>query len=187
MISIFNKDDILQEEKQESQVATVAEETATDKTETLCFSENLDLITKAPVEGEFVDMEAGASVSAVKKGNREKFDSGIGDEIIETHNTTSPDVSDGENRMEVESNSSSSSDEDVRAKKRQGELLDIVCGMKWRFVDSSSDNENTQEESPLVQNAIRTISSPYTIPMKKKIQELPLPSILKTYLNFYRE
>lgn len=177
---------ILQEENQELEAAPVTEQTVTDKTEN-SISENPDAIAEAPVEQ---DMEAGASVSAVKKGNREKFDSGIGDEIIEAHNPTSPDVSEDEdeNHMDVDLSSSSSSDEDVRPNKRQGELLDIVCGMKWRFVaDSSSDNENSEEEAPVMQNAIRTISSPYSIPMRNKIQALPLPSILKNYLNFYRE
>lgn len=147
---------------------------------------------EAPIEVEEEEVQASTSVNATnKKTNREKFDSGLGDEIIETQNTTSPEVSESENRMEVDSNSNSSasSDEDVRPNKRQGELLDIVCGMKWRFVtDSSSDNENTQEEeSKVPQNEIRTISSPYSSHMRNKIQQLPLPSILKNYLNFYRE
>lgn len=130
-----------------------------------------------------------------KKNNREKFDSGIGEEIIEAPINESPERSDSENRMEVESNDSTEElDEEERGNKRGSN--EDAPGSKWRRVTlspnrcmsgSSTENETTQDESRSVQDELRVIQSPYTAHMKKKIQELPLPSILKNYLNFYRE
>lgn len=129
-----------------------------------------------------------------KKNNREKFDSGIGEEIIEAPLNESSDSSDSENHMEVESNESTDEfDEEERGNKRGSK--DEAPGTKWRKVTVSSnrisggstENGTTQDGSRSIQDEIRMIPSPYTAHMKRKIQELPLPSILKNYLNFYRE
>lgn len=135
------------------------------------------------------------SAETKKKTNREKFDSGLGEEIIEAPSSESPDRSDSENQMEVESNESTEElDEEERGSKRGSK--DEAPGTKWRRVTlsqnrclsgSSTENDTTQDESRSVLDEIRVIPSPYTAHMKKKIQELPLPSILKNYLNFYRE
>lgn len=134
----------------------------------------------------------------MKRNNREKFDSGIGEEIIEAPN--SPNLvylgsSDSENHMDIESISSEDElDEEERGNKRGSSV--VVSGTKWRRVsvssgrlvsDSSTENETTQDEGKVVQDEMRMISSPYASHMRNKIQELPLPSILKNYLNFYRD
>ncbi|KAJ8984799.1 hypothetical protein NQ317_003713 [Molorchus minor] len=124
--------------------------------------------------------------SSSKKKKREKFDSGLGDEIVENHSDSSEDKND---KLDI----SSSEDEEKikgkrskRSKKKTGPYT-----LKWRrmdkvVVDSSSESEGEEEEK--AENSDQTMhESPYTDLMKAKIQELPLPPILKKYLNFYRE
>lgn len=140
--------------------------------------------------------EAASTSKTEKRNNREKFDSGLGEEIIEAPSNHSSERSDSENHMEVESNEESAEDidEEERGSKRGSNNETPVT--KWRRVaaspnrcmsGSSTENDTTQDESKSHKNEIRVIRSPYTPYMKKKIQELPLPSILKNYLNFYRE
>lgn len=130
------------------------------------------------------------------KTKREKFDSGLGDEIIEK-DTISPDTSDLENVMEIDSCSSSDENHDERPTKRGSRPhTEVRTGGKWRRVTlsshrfdsvSSSENETGQDEVKATSSEIRVVASPYTALMKSKIQELPLPPVLKNYLNFYRE
>lgn len=65
--------------------------------------------------------------------------------------------------------------------------------LKWRRIESGfnrlvadSSSENDHEEAK-ADDEMRMYESPYTEYMEKKIQELPLPHILKRYLDFYRE
>ncbi|VEN59900.1 unnamed protein product [Callosobruchus maculatus] len=51
---------------------------------------------------------------------------------------------------------------------------------------SSSDNEK-EEEQKVDYDERRMYQTPYTDRMRSKIQELPLPPVLKRYLNYYRE
>lgn len=69
-----------------------------------------------------------------------------------------------------------------------------ISALKWRRIeadihtmvaDSSSENEN--EEEPKIDNEMKMYKSPYTDHLKSSIQQLPLPTILKKYLNYYRE
>lgn len=80
----------------------------------------------------------------------------------------------------------SSSDEDSdhqEKRKRRTILHNRVVTQLVSY--SSSDVEN--EEEPKVDNEMRMYESSYTEHMKSKIQNLPLPPILKRYLNFYRK
>lgn len=90
----------------------------------------------------------------------------------------------------------SSSDEDHREKRNkrvQTSARESRCALKWRRIesgihrivaDSSSENDN---EEAKIDNEMRMYESPYTEHMRAKIQQLPLPTILKRYINFYRE
>lgn len=138
----------------------------------------------------------GPKINTKTKNKREKFDSGLGDEIIEK-DTISPDTSDLENVMEIDSCSSSDENhEDRRIKRGSRPHTEVRTGGKWRRITlsshrfdsvSSSENETGQDEVKTPCNEIRAVASPYTALMKSKIQELPLPPVLKNYLNFYRE
>lgn len=146
---------------------------------------------------ESAQLEETASTSKTGNQNkREKFDSGLGEDIIEAPSNLSPERSDSENHMEVESNEESADeiDEEERGSKR-GSNNDAP-GTKWRRVTlspnrcmsgSSTENDTTQDDSKSGHDEIRVIPSLYTGHMKTKIQQLPLPSLLKNYLNFYRE
>lgn len=148
--------------------------------------EDIEIVTD-----EEVMSDANAAVPKPKKTNREKFDSGLGEEIAEAPSTSngtssSNGSSDSDDRMELR--------EEERGSKR-GSNAD-AAGTKWRRVTlspnrcisrSSEEFEATHDESSSSREEIRVIQSPYTEHMKRKIQELPLPSILKKYLNFGRE
>lgn len=153
-----------------------------------------EIVTDEVPSEESASLECASSSNPKKKSNREKFDSGLGEEIIEAPSSESPERSDSENHMEVESNESTDElDEEERGSKRGSK--DEAPGTKWRRVmssnrcmsGSSTENDTTQDESRSVRDEIRVLPSPYTAHMKRKIQDLPLPSILKSYLNFYRE
>ncbi|XP_060528128.1 protein-L-isoaspartate O-methyltransferase domain-containing protein 1-like isoform X2 [Cylas formicarius] len=104
------------------------------------------------------------TTSGGKKNNkREKFDSGLGDEIIETQ-----DSSDDDERMKLDT--ISSCDEDPAEKRNKRDT-------------SSSDNDDDTRPS----KEMHMYKSPYTEQMAIKIQQLPLPPILKKYLNFLRD
>ncbi|XP_074031779.1 protein-L-isoaspartate O-methyltransferase domain-containing protein 1 isoform X2 [Leptinotarsa decemlineata] len=119
-----------------------------------------------------------------RKKKREKIDSGLGDEIVENHSETSEDII------------SSSEDDHQEKRNKRGQSCEHEPrgALKWRRIesnihrimdDSSSDNEN--EEEVKVDNEMRMYQSPYTEHMKTKIQALPLPPILKRYLNYHRD
>lgn len=136
-----------------------------------------------------------------KKTKREKFDSGLGDEI------PTPSDSDDENNLSyvkdflrrgVEEMEEKTRHSTRRPFKARRDIKPIVKMRKTCFekyastTDSSSENENKENE---IENKVennckmdmRMYESVYTEFMKAKIQELPLPPILKRYLNFYRE
>lgn len=106
---------------------------------------------------------------------REKFDSGVGDEIENGKGLTS---SDEENETHANSFVHMTSDE---------ESMDI---------ESDVDVENSDDEgvdlSPLPRKATKTENDEpeeytYSSLMKDKIQSLPLPPMLKAYLNLHRD
>lgn len=126
------------------------------------------------------------------KTKREKFDSGLGDDMIDKDSGS--DASDSDHAMDVESSSSTDSDQDDKRTKRGSGLPvtgSIIRGKIRRVTvpnsmfDSDSEEDNVDENAE--SNEIRTVSSPYTALMKSKIRDLPLPTVLKNYLNFYRE
>ncbi|XP_025837593.1 ABC transporter F family member 4-like [Agrilus planipennis] len=171
---------------------------------------------EAQTDGKKVnDGNNGTPANTRKSTKREKFDSGLGDEIVDNKNGSSSDISSdvssdvssdtSEAEKVMESCSSGDDDDDDddngRPKKRTLPLAMAKSGGKWRRIDLlSSSEDNTQEEHEREgendgntdrrncnSNEIRVVSSPYTSLMKNKIQSLPLPQILKNYLNFYRE
>uniref|UniRef100_A0A6P7FGF4 Uncharacterized protein LOC114327769 isoform X2 n=1 Tax=Diabrotica virgifera virgifera TaxID=50390 RepID=A0A6P7FGF4_DIAVI len=126
-----------------------------------------------------------------KNKKREKVDSGLGDEIVETHSVSSDDES------VDDIHSSSDDDEDgahkeKRNKRTQKSENKNLSSLKWRRIEtnintivtnSSSDNETEEPKD----NEMKMYDSPYTEHIKAKIQQLPLPTCLKRYLNYYRE
>lgn len=159
------------------------------QTESSKTQKSTDVIMEdVPEEEEPVENRASTSEPKEKKANREKFDSGIGDEIVENHDNLSPMSSDCESPLEHHIQWDVSSDDEM-CNRRKDALDSVLCGIKWGVGSDSSSLSDAAEEAKAVpvQSEIRTISSPYTIHMRNKIQELPLPSILKNYLNFYRE
>lgn len=143
---------------------------------------------------------------AKNKKKREKFDSGLGDEIVENHEPSDEEEEEEDVEAKADklkwnypaSDDFSTSDEDEQVEKRQKRSSKTENGahgfLKCRRTESGvhrftsdSSNENEGEEEMKVDNEMRMYKSPYTERMKAKIQDLPLPPILKKYLNFYRE
>ncbi|KRT81390.1 hypothetical protein AMK59_5592 [Oryctes borbonicus] len=126
---------------------------------------------------------------------REKFDSGLGEEIVEKdHNIQDSSEND---TMDVDSSSSTDGIEGKRNKRGPKNNPEVRSGAKWRRIcvsthrlesySNSSDSETVQEEANTSANETKIVQSPYTQLTREKIQQLPLPPILKNYLNFYRE
>lgn len=122
------------------------------------------------------------------------MDSGIGDEneILEASDSEMNDNEQGDYMNELNDlfsrpNQSISDDEQSRNAKRSS-TLEGSRSVKWRRVVSepnmSTDSESEGEDS---RNERRMYRSRYSIPMKKKIQELPLPQVLKNYVNYNRD
>lgn len=133
------------------------------------------------------------SCSKPTTNERRKFDSGIGDEneIVELG-------LDGINDN-FRSFESLPTDDEQLPHKRTKRSSKVRCDQlqsrpKWRRIavensdssDNSSDNE-TDENIAEENNHWRMYKSRFTEPMRNKIRSLPLPPILKNYLNFYRE
>ncbi|XP_045476241.1 protein-L-isoaspartate O-methyltransferase domain-containing protein 2-like isoform X2 [Harmonia axyridis] len=136
------------------------------------------------------ESEATSSNQSRSTYERKKFDSGIGDEneILEVSDSETND-GDSENPMiAYHSRYISVSDlEPLRSAKRssrQGGSRSV----KWRRVSSdpnmSTDSESDDDQS---NTEYRMYKSCYSIPMKKKIQQLPLPQVLKKYVNCNRD
>lgn len=120
---------------------------------------------------------------------RHKFDSGLGDELV------LPEIGD------FMTSSSSDDDEAERIRKRRkGGEKDKKIDFKWKKFDRVETMENScdsdsdgndiessseKEKANSYQNMM--YQSLYTIHMRNKIQELPLPSNVKKFLNFYRD
>lgn len=150
--------------------------------------------------------------SMKKKTKREKFDSGLGDEIPSASESDNEDLSfvrkmisssDDDDDDDDEEEDADEDDGDKQSKRQYKSRRDNKSVLlhkpiiKMRKIgnyaittDSSSDNENRDDEHKIDNNSkpeMRMYESVYTEFMKAKIQELPLPPILKRYLNFYRE
>lgn len=142
------------------------------------------------------ESQTGSNEESTSTKKREKFDSGLGEEIVEKDNQVQE--SSGNDTMEVDSSSSNEEVEGKRNKRGSKNHSEVRSGAKWRRIclsthqldsySNSSDSDTVQDEaSPATVNDAKIVQSPYTKLMRSKIQELPLPTILKNYLNFYRE
>ncbi|XP_018564596.1 protein-L-isoaspartate O-methyltransferase domain-containing protein 1 isoform X2 [Anoplophora glabripennis] len=153
-------------------------------------------------EGEHQRAISSECSSNTNKKRREKFDSGLGDEIVENHDPS--DDEDHDTKVDKPkwkyptSDDFSSSEEDEQVEKRPKRSSKtenaahsfLKCrrtGLSVQRVAGDSSNDNEGEEEMKTDNEMRMYESPYTEHVKSKIQELPLPPILKKYLNFYRE
>ncbi|XP_030754406.1 uncharacterized protein LOC115881164 [Sitophilus oryzae] len=128
-------------------------------------------------------------------GKREKFDSGLGDEIIEARDSSDDDDEDEEgDNMKLDAISSCDEEQATsglekrqkRGTRRVAKLRRMDCRSRSHNQDNSSEFD-TEEDTKQVDNELKMYQSPFTEHMKAKIQELPLPLILKRYLNYYRE
>ncbi|XP_066145954.1 uncharacterized protein [Euwallacea fornicatus] len=149
------------------------------------------VITTAAHQRDFEpqDPQPGTSCSPRRRRvqQREKFDSGLGDEIVEVQSS-----SDDEN-MKLET--ISSCDEDYSSEKRYKRGTHTNANMpKCRRIEqhhlmesSSSSNSDFEEQLKVATDDLRVFQSPYTEYMRASIQQLPLPLILKWYLNYYRD
>ncbi|CAG9861923.1 unnamed protein product [Phyllotreta striolata] len=134
-----------------------------------------------------------ANVNSRNKKKREKFDSGLGDEIVENRSDSSSSDDDDDDIGEDMQSSSGDDSGQKRTKRAQKSETKSNSSLKWRrieseihtMVDSSSENENEEEQK--FDDEMKMYKSPYTEHMKSRIQQLPLPTILKSYLNYYRE
>ncbi|KAG7176271.1 protein-L-isoaspartate O-methyltransferase domain-containing protein 1-like [Homarus americanus] len=128
---------------------------------------------------------------------REKFDSGVGDEIENGKgpSSESDQGDDGDIDMDIDSTDSDYSDHSA-LRKKVSRLLDAddpncPCGgncsetFKTRRGDGDEAEGNEEEEgdSPKRVSAAET----YSTHMREKISLLPLPHALKLYLNYNRE
>lgn len=155
--------------------------------------DNVDESNKA-VNGE----NASGSSSQENRPKRticEKIDSGLGDDIIEKDTSISSESSDLD-QMDFVSDDSSSSNNDGQSKRNKRLSKQSKLRSKCRrfrtavgrlYSISSTDSEHMEDEVDLESTEPRVVPSPYTVHMQSKIQNLPLPTILKKYLNYYRD
>lgn len=133
---------------------------------------------------------------------REKFDSGVGDEIENGKGPSSEESDQGEEgdiEMEIDSTDSDFSDGPSSRPRLRSKARTIVtrlldpddpdcpcgggCSDSWK--DKMKDEENKEDcES---QSSVSIPAESYSTYMREKIGHLPLPQALKLYLNYYRE
>lgn len=112
---------------------------------------------------------------------REKFDSGLGEDLLNERGQSS------DSEMTSDSEDNSSTTNCFRTDERLNRLARSVRRLR-NIVDDDSDSDMIVEESVVAQPVARAVyTSPYTPLMRAKIQALPLPPMLKQYLNLYRE
>lgn len=147
---------------------------------------------------------SGTSTSAEQKNDppkREKFDSGLGEDLLnERGHSSDSEVPCG---MDVDSDSEDNSNNSSPCERphnkrstlaptliRAGEKLKRIA-LRTQYlrnlVDSDSDSDMVYEEAQTTPVTRSVYISPYTPLMRAKIQALPLPPMLKLYLNLYRE
>ncbi|KAL3274131.1 hypothetical protein HHI36_015545 [Cryptolaemus montrouzieri] len=133
-----------------------------------------------------------------KTGERKKFDSGLGDEneILEV-SEDNDNSNDRDDDIETDDHDNksyvSTSDEDQSKRTKRSSKQESQSRPKWRRIalepsfSSSSDTDNEADRNLQGNNEMRMYQSRFSTPMREKIQRLPLPQILKNYLNFYRD
>lgn len=185
------------EERSETRSETKESETAEERTE-----ESVESSTGNPnkheAEPEVLNEEEQASSSIEDKkktvNKREKFDSGLGEDLLNERGHSSD--SEIANVMDVDSDSednSSTCDKDTKRSTygRVHSFFHTGANIKRiamrNYIDSDSDSDMVVEEATQSPVTRSVYVSPYTQHMRAKIQALPLPPILKQYLNLYRE
>lgn len=124
---------------------------------------------------------------------REKFDSGVGDEIENGKGPSSEsDEDDGDVDMDIDSTDSDYSDNSAPRTKFT-RLLDpddpnCACGENCgEAFKARRGEEETQEEDETHNRKKESATEMYSTHMREKINLLPLPLALKLYLNYNRE
>lgn len=163
------------------QQSTASAGAAAPSTDVASVLDNLNTIAEESVLND--DEIASVSSREDRKksvSKREKFDSGLGEDLLNERGQSS----DSEMTSDSEDNSSTNC---FRADERLNRLARSVRRLR-NIVDDDSDSDMIVEESVVAQPVTRAVyTSPYTPLMRAKIQALPLPPMLKQYLNLYRE
>ncbi|XP_037792333.1 protein-L-isoaspartate O-methyltransferase domain-containing protein 1-like [Penaeus monodon] len=132
------------------------------------------------------------SVKSNKK--REKFDSGVGDEIENGKGPSSEsDVGDEDIDMDIDSTDSDYSDNSP-PRTKVTRLLDADdpypsgkdCRGQWKHRKEDDETKEGPEENEGSGSPPSPVES-YSTLMREKISLLPLPQALKLYLNYHRE
>lgn len=194
-----------------SESSSTEAEPETDSTLAPPIAENLITITEevvaAVVEAAVEQPSASnaTSTTSAEQTNdppmREKFDSGLGEDLLnEQGHSSASEVPWG---MDVDSDSEDNSNNSSPCERphnkrctltptliRAGEKLKRIA-LRTQYlrnlVDSDSDSDMVYEEAQTTPVTRSVYISPYTPLMRAKIQALPLPPMLKLYLNLYRE
>ena len=191
-ISFFKKGKVCKEAEEKEKTEDVKPsngESATTSGSTMPQSDPIP-VTSTPV----------MPIKSNKK--REKFDSGVGDEIENGKGPSSEDSDQGDEgdvEMEVDSTDSDFSDGSSsrptrlrnRTRNKVTRLLDpddpdCPCGGDCSKSWKDKKDEETKEEGD-GQNSASPPAESYSTYMREKIGLLPLPQALKLYLNYYRE
>ncbi|XP_057664554.1 protein-L-isoaspartate O-methyltransferase domain-containing protein 1-like isoform X1 [Diorhabda carinulata] len=155
----------------------------------------VDVINVLRNESDVNSEEEPRSGPSEEKKKREKFDSGLGEDIAFNHAVSSEDDTVEDARCSSDEEGNHNEKGNKRSQLSENKSSSSI--LKWRriesdiqgmFIDSSSssDNENDTQRK-IDDNDMRMYKSPYTEHMKAKIQQLPLPTILKKYINYYRD
>ncbi|XP_068217331.1 protein-L-isoaspartate O-methyltransferase domain-containing protein 1-like [Palaemon carinicauda] len=164
---------------------------------------NGEAATSAPTvpQSDPIPMTSTPVIPVKSNKKREKFDSGVGDEIENGKGPSSEESDQGEEgdvEMDLDSTDSDFSDGSParprlrnRTRNKVSRLLDPDdpdCPCGGHCSDSWKDrkNEETKEDGESQSNASPPAES-YSTYMREKIGQLPLPQALKLYLNYYRE
>lgn len=195
-----------------SESSSTEAELETDSAPAPAVAENLITITEevvAAVVEAAVEQQPSASnatfTTSAEQNNdpfkREKFDSGLGEDLMNERGHSSD--SEGPCGMDVDSDSEDNSNNSSPCERphnkrstlaptliRAGEKLKRIA-LRTQYlrnlVDSDSDSDMVYEEAQTTPVTRSVYISPYTPLMRAKIQALPLPPMLKLYLNLYRE
>lgn len=155
--------------------------------------------SSSSTEQEVLKMDDDDEQKNKKTGNskREKFDSGLGEDLLnEKGHSSDSEVMDVDS--DSEENLSITSDNSSKASSKRLQYARVPsfihAGGKFKkitmrsyTVDSDSDSDMIVEEMQPRPVQRTVYVSPYTQYMRAKIQALPLPPLLKQYLNLYRE
>lgn len=125
--------------------------------------------------------EGMAAPSSKKKNGakREKVDSGIGEDI------NNWDISSSDVGSEVDFASDSDSEEDTNVVYKSDEKMTILHGRR-RLNSTGAVWKGREGDSP-AQEPRQAETNNYVMYMRSKIQQLPLPPSIKSYINYFRD